>query len=78
MRKSNHTAVRALLREHPDGMTTPTLADILGKEHSSIWRALNTMPDAYIDRWMEPRRGHFMAVWCVVVPPENCPRPDSA
>jgi hypothetical protein len=37
---------------------------------------LNKFPDAYIDRWI--KRGNITtAVWCVVVPPPNCPRPES-
>ena len=33
------------------------------------------MPVAYIDRWVDPVRGQWRAVWCVVVPPEHCPYP---
>jgi len=36
---------------------------------------LHKFPDAYIDRWI--KSGNFVtAVWCVVVPPPHCPRPE--
>jgi len=48
---------------------------------STIKRALEQMPDAYIDRW-EAYKGRgqlpWRAVWCVVVPPKNCPMPSKA
>jgi len=35
------------------------------------------MPDAYIDRWQKINaKNNYAAVWCVVVPPENCPKPN--
>ena len=70
--------VRQLLRLHPDGMDVGTIANILDRETGSIRRILNTMPDAYIDRWTHfGGTGMPSAIWCVVVPPENCPRPDA-
>ncbi len=76
MSKSKHPDIRALLREHADGMTVDELALILRVEKSNAIRtALKQMPDAYIDRWTRPGLGMYTAVWCVVVPPEDCPRP---
>lgn len=70
--------VRQLLRENPDGMT---LRQIMAT-NPGVYRIghlenqLKSMPDAYIDRWVETRKTNvFAAVWAVVVPPENCPRP---
>lgn len=79
MKKSNHMAIRALLRDCEDGMTPGQICRALGRgrDHSVITRSLSTMPDAYIDRWTRVR-GQYGAVWCVVVPPANCPRPDVA
>lgn len=74
MRKSNHIALRQLLREHADGLTPWQLAESTGLAKSSIIRALQGMPDAYIDRWIA-LGGQYAAVWCVVVPPPNCPHP---
>ena len=75
MRKSNHEAVRKLLRAAPDGLSVRQIADELGLRADSVHGALGAMPDAYIDRW-KTDRGPSTAVWCVVVPPENCPRPE--
>lgn len=76
MSKSRHPEIRALLRENEDGMTVDQLALILKVEKSNAVRtALKQMPDAYIDRWDRPGLGAYAAVWCVVVPPENCPKP---
>lgn len=69
--------VRALLRENLDGLTVYELSDATGIDRTHLSRVLNKMPDAYIDRWIAFREGQrwMRAVWCVVVPPENCPRP---
>ena len=38
--------------------------------------ALKNMPDTYIDRWIKSgKNGSYFPVWCVVVPPADCPRP---
>jgi hypothetical protein len=62
--------VRVLLRANPDGMTAAQMRVALDGLQKSIVAALHRMPDAYIDRW-----DAHCAVWCVVVPPEHCPRP---
>lgn len=74
MRKSNHHNIRMLLQKYPDGMTATEIAERLDKHRSHIRRALLEMPDAYIDRWTSCK-SHWAAVWCVIVPPENCPKP---
>lgn len=75
-----HTRVRALLRSerYDDGLTLQQMALILGHPANSLFRVLNTMPDAHIDRWTKVRTGpgRYAAVWCVVVPPPNCPAPN--
>ena len=74
MHKSNHHAIRMVLQKYPDGLTTSEIAERLEKDASHIRRALLGMPDVYIDRWAS-RRKQWTAVWCVVVPPQNCPKP---
>ncbi len=67
--------VRELLRAS-DGMTVAQIAQAVQTDTSHIHRMLNKFPDAYIDRWI--KRGNITtAVWCVVIPPPNCPRPES-
>jgi hypothetical protein len=71
--------VRETLRANPEGLTVAQITELAGtggEDKSRIYRIINQMPDAYIDRWI--KHGNFVtAVWCVVVPPENCPRPNS-
>jgi DNA-binding IclR family transcriptional regulator len=69
--------VRQLLRINPEGMDVGTIANTLDREPSNIRRLLSTMPDAYIDRWVRKNGNPPMAIWCVVVPPENCPKPEN-
>ena len=79
MKKSNHIAIREVLRQHPDGLTIQNIAHLTGIKHeASIRNALLAMPDVYIDRWIERRsaRGQDVAVWCAVEVPPHCPRPD--
>ena len=52
------------------------LSEMLQLLHNSTHNALRNMPDTYIDRWTEAKQGQpSQAVWCAVVPPEDCPKP---
>ena len=75
MHKSNYHAIRMALQKYPDGLTIAEIAERTEKERAAINRALLSMPDAYVDRWKAVRRNHWAAIWCVVVPPQNCPKP---
>jgi hypothetical protein len=78
MKSPYHPKVRALLRAHPDGLTQRAIAEgVPGLRIDVARNTLINMPDAYIDRWADPVRGQWQAVWCVVVPPDNCPKPRS-
>ena len=69
--------IRKILREEEDGTTVAELADRLGARKMSIASALERMPDTYIDRWTEAgQQRPYEAIWCIVTPPENCPRPE--
>ena len=74
MHKSNHHAVRMALQKYPDGLTVSEIVERTEKERRAIDKALLDMPDAYIDRWTTHRK-QWTAVWCVVVPPQNYPKP---
>jgi hypothetical protein len=69
--------IRKLLREKSDGLTVNYIAEELYADPKSINTALRrSMPDAYIDRWTDAgQQQPHQAVWCIVVPPENCPKP---
>jgi len=69
-------SIRVALRGVPDGMTLNDLAELLGRDHNNVRKVLRNMPDTYIDRWETAPRGQYKAVWCIVVPPSDCPRPD--
>jgi hypothetical protein len=68
--------LRALLRLHPDGLTVKEImAEVPDRAKTSIRYVLRNLPDAYIDRWESAPRKQYRAVWCVVIPPEDCPHP---
>jgi len=77
MRLNSHQKIREILREEGEGCTVAELADRLHAIKSSILSALERMPDTYIDRWTEAGQSRpYQAVWCIVTPPKNCPRPN--
>ena len=66
---------RELLRQTPDGLTARQIADRFDYDNMPhVYRILKSMPDAYIDRWQRTGK-RLVAVWCVVIPPPNCPKP---
>ena len=75
--KANHPVIRAILREHTDGLTIKQLVELIPATQGPTRTALKNMPDAYIDRWVkaDAPKSKYEAVWAVVVPPEDCPRP---
>lgn len=78
MRTFATQSVRQLLRDNEDGMDVGTIANTLNREPGNIRKLLCAMPDAYIDRWTRfGGSGRPSAIWCVVVPPENCPPPEN-
>ena len=69
--------IREMLRNEEDGSTVAELALRLDARKVSIAAALARMPDTYIDRWTEAGQSRpYEAIWCVVTPPENCPKPE--
>jgi hypothetical protein len=78
MRTFATRSIRELLKLNSDGMDVGTIANTLDRDPHNIRRLLITMPDAYIDRWTRfGGVGRPSAIWCVVVPPENCPKPET-
>ena len=76
MRMTVTKKVRVTLREVTDGLTLEELAEVSGCTRTNVRKVLKNMPDVYIDRWEPAPRKQYKAVWCVVVPPTDCPRPD--
>jgi hypothetical protein len=69
--------IRALLRASSDGMTIEQIVWAVKRDKANVKKNVRAMPDAYIDRWEAVPRKQYAAVWCVVVPPEDCPRPEN-
>lgn len=76
LRLSMIASVRVALRGVPDGMTLEEISVLLNRPESNVRKVLKAMPDAYIDRWETAPRNQYKAVWCVVTPPNDCPRPE--
>mgnify|MGYP003632705186 FL=1 len=77
MRTNCTQEIRALLRAHSDGMTIEQVVWAVKRDKANVKKTIRAMPDAYIDRWEAVPRKQYAAVWCVVVPPEDCPRPEN-
>lgn len=67
--------IRALLNQHSDGLTAPELGKLMDKRPTLVRTSLQTMPDAYIDRW-QAGRTKWIAVWCLHSPPPNAQKPE--
>jgi hypothetical protein len=75
MSRSSHPNIRNLLHHYHDGLTSIEISERLELKPDSVRNALKDMPDTYIDRWKPVANEPPHAVWCAVVPPEDCPRP---
>ena len=75
MSVSKHPLIRRLLHHYHDGLTSLEISERLELKPDSVRNALKDMPDTYIDRWHPVANEPPHAVWCAVVPPEDCPRP---
>lgn len=68
--------IRDILRKEEEGCTVAELADRIGSSKASAASSLAYMPDTYIDRWTEAgQQRPYEAIWGIVTPPENCPKP---
>ena len=78
MGKTIKTRVLELLAECPDGLTTVELSTRLNncKYYTARTVLGLAQKSVYIDRWVAADRGKSIAVWCVVIAPANCPKPD--
>ena len=75
MSKSSHPIIRKMLHQYHDGLTPTEIAERLELKVDSVRNALRDMPDTYIDRWKPVAHEPPHAVWCAVIPPDDCPRP---
>jgi predicted Zn-ribbon and HTH transcriptional regulator len=76
MRRYASHELRELLRNNPEGLTVKEIMAVYNKRaESGVRSILKNLPDSYIDRWQSAPRKQYRAVWCVVIPPEDCPHP---
>ena len=70
--------VREYLRANPEGATASQIGVALACDVTVVRNSLRSLPESYIDRWTQvPGKGRcYAAVWCVVVPPPDCPHPN--
>ena len=73
--QSRHNQIRELLLNAADGMTANEVAARLDVDPNAIRRAIPDMYGVYIDRWTEPKRGQYAAVYVCVLVPEDTPKP---
>lgn len=70
--------VRELLRNHPDGLTLAEIhAHFPKMALDNLRRLVKDLPDSYVDRWEPAPRKQYRAVYCVVIPPSDCPHPNA-
>ena len=75
MSVSKHPLIRRLLHQYHDGLTSIEISERLELKPDTVRNALKDMPDTYIDRWHPVSNEPPHAVWCAVVPPDDCPKP---
>jgi hypothetical protein len=70
-------AIRVLLNQHPDGLSTQEVIKALGIPEGSARRYLASMADVYVDRWDKPEQGAGapFPIHCAVPIPRDCPSP---
>jgi hypothetical protein len=74
--------IEQLLLAHPDGLTRPQIAQMLGVHRDTVYSALDKMPLAYIDRWTVIATGlhgqtkRWVPVYCLAEVPPDAPMPD--
>ena len=64
-----------IMKRYPDGVDAGTIGKELGKPDRSIYKALQRTAGAYIDRWANMNKRQYVAIWCLVEVPEDCPHP---
>lgn len=68
--------IRALLKRHPDGLTSAAIANLLDipeRNRCNLPTTIKNMPDVYIDRWEITETTH--PVYMLADIPEDMPRP---
>lgn len=74
MKPVRQQKVREILRANPEGMSAIEISNLSGMHVANVRTSLRAMPDVYVDRWRQAKRG-YEKVWVAVQVPEDCPHP---
>lgn len=70
------TAIREVMKDHPDGLTAQEIAFLIGRNESSVIHSLRGDDLMYVDRWTESKKEpQWIAVWCFHPPFVDPPKP---
>lgn len=75
MTSALQSRLRAVLLDHPDGLTAREAGEATGVPRVSAIQALQRMPDVYIDRYLCRPGVAPTSVWVAVPIPPNCQKP---
>lgn len=75
MKPTRQQAIRELLLKHPQGLTRQEISNTLNIHVANIKKAINGMPDVFVDRWILGGHGQYQKIYCAVYVPEDCPHP---
>jgi hypothetical protein len=75
MKPTRQQAIRELLLKHPLGLTRQEISNTLNIHVANIKKAINGMPDVFVDRWILGGHGQYQKIYCAVYVPEDCPHP---
>ena len=73
----SQASIRAVLLQHPHGLSIRSIQIKTGLRDTSVCKALPGMPDVYIVGWVAARAGPKpnVPVYAAVVVPADCPMP---
>ena len=75
MRPRLHDQLRQLLHRHPAGLRVAHIAQRLGKDESTVRRALQSCWGAYVIAWEECQINKWAALWACVRVPKGATKP---
>jgi len=75
VRPSRHQTIRDILLEAEDGLTLVEIGEKMGTTERSLRKTIGIVWGVYIDRWTNPKRGQYAAVYMCADVPEDAPHP---
>lgn len=68
--------IENLLIKYENGLTDSEIAKFTGIQCNRVREIVKKMIPIYIDRWIIGRGDKYHPVYCIQLPPEDCPKPD--